>query len=88
MTTEQTLGKRINWSAVLSGLGAVAAALWLVIQQSSSWGDILQALDSPGEWAVLGGAFVAAYKGTLKGSYGRKQKPATLDSADPVGKGG
>ena len=88
MTTEQTLAKKINWSAVLSGLGAVAAALWLVIQQSASRGDIWSALDSPGEWAVLGGAFVAAYKGTAKGSYGKKQKPATLDSTDPVGKGG
>ena len=83
MTTEQTLGKRINWSAVMTAIGAGLAVI------GSNLGT---GIDSWGDWQhILWGAMlaaIAAYKGTAKGSLGRKPKPATLDTTDPVGKGG
>lgn len=88
MTSAQPVGlnallSKINWSAVITGLGAVGAALWLIIQQNESWGDLWKALDSPGEWAVLGGAFLAAYKGTVKGSLVPKKLAKNGTAADP-----
>ena len=81
MTTEQTRSKRINWSAVMTAIGAVAAHLAAINFATTGidWQHLL--------WSCAGIA-IAAYKGTARGSLAKKPKPATLDSADPVGRGG
>ena len=66
MTTDQK-PKQINWSAVLTAAGAVIGAIHL--KDWTDWDSWLQ--DVP----VLIGIFVAAYKGTAKGSLSVKRKP-------------
>ena len=88
MTTETTLGKKINWSmvisAVIGALAPVAMTYLADLQEIFNKHDALKplALVIP----VITGWIAAA--GTRKGSLGRKPKTATLTSTDPVGKGG
>ena len=85
MTTEQTLGKRINWSWAISAIWVKLSAWLIVLIGNQDWSGELKGLLISAIGIV--GAWVAG-KGTAKGSLGRKPKPATLDSTDPVGKGG
>lgn len=88
MTGEQTLGQRINWSAVMTAIGAgistFSAGLTALHAAGGevsfdSWQHLI--------WGAIMAA-VASYKGTAKGSLGKKPKPPTQAATDPVGKGG
>ena len=73
MTTE-TPAKQINWSAVLTAIGAVASYLASHLGAGSFSWENLHALI----WPAVGVA-IAAYKGTAKGSLSvgsRKPKPS------------
>lgn len=85
MTTEQTLSKRINWSAVMTAIGAGVSTLMGIIHGTDAG---LSGVQWETAIPLIFAAVVAAYKGTARGSLAKKPKPATLDSADPVGKGG